>query len=167
MTCTKFLRLDDYILDIIPQESWFRIRASSVCWADSVTFAVCVFHAYLHSAPILRNISRHIKIKMEISMHFPIRASFICLALACMGTSYAETCDAAVDLAVSIGELKTALEITTTLSAENPDKPELLLPAMVAQQNVQKACDLYYGPENNQDVYPAIRRHMVELCRGS
>lgn len=100
-------------------------------------------------------------------MHFPIRAGFICLALACMETSYAEPCDAAVDLAVSIGELKTALEITTTLSAENPDKPELLLPAMVAQQNVQKACDLYYSPENNQDVYPAIRRHMDKLCRGN
>ena len=100
-------------------------------------------------------------------MHFPIRASFICLALACMETSYAETCDAAVDLAVSIGELKMALEMTTTLSAENPDKPELLLPAVMAEQNAKKACDLYYSPENNQDVYPAIRRHMAELCHGN
>lgn len=97
-------------------------------------------------------------------MHFPIRAGFICLVLACMETSYAETCDAAVDLAVSIGELKMGLKLTTTLSADNPDKPELLIPAVMAQQNVQKACDLHYGSEDSQDTYPAIRRHMAELC---
>jgi len=91
-----------------------------------------------------------------------IRLEVAAVLLGCTAVAQAETCQAPIDAAVDIGKVKARLEITESLSKENPERPELKLLADLARTNVNTVCEVV--AKYDGVVYPALNKHINELC---